>query len=67
MVLAKTFLLMICTNLFPSLLSWQSFHGYNATVLKCAFRILIPLNVIYDQAVDGHTATFWLGGDSSHL
>lgn len=58
---------MTCTNLSPSLLCWHSFRGYNSTVLKRVFRILIPLNVIYDiPGVYAYTAHL-CGGISSPL
>lgn len=58
-ILDTVSLLMICTSLFLSLLSWQHFHGYNPTVPNCAFRILIPVTIIHDQAVYGLTAHAW--------
>lgn len=46
-ILAKTFLVTVYINLFPSLLPWQSFCSYISPVLKSAFRSLIPLSGIY--------------------
>lgn len=46
-ILAKTFLVKVYINLFPSLLPWQSFCSYISPVLKSAFRSLIPLSGIY--------------------